>query len=442
MLDGEGELSSDACYRAGCRNNHRPDSRTVRVWQNTYDYTGWSSSCYDHAARCTECGTITGSIENMAHIRNFGAVCSDCLMDASSCPRCMDNCYSLDYEVRGQMCCEDCYDAWQEENNRVIFGYHGWGGDSTPVANPWSTRHRGLYFGVELEVESIRGDREENASSILETAKHIPELRPLYDAERLPLRAEEDGSLDDGFELITLPFGLPDHRKLWRSVLNRTNTRNIRSHSTETCGLHIHVSRAALTPTQLARMVIFVNDPNNEKLVRAIARRYHCGYSRVKNKTWAGVVREVRLDRRHDNDRYELLNLTNQHTVEFRMFRGSTNPDAVVGALEFVNALVRFCGQSRINNEDVNGLNFLRYLTSHALRRETKTLREYLMNRGVSWDAEGFTVGKPVSRKESKPKKAVPTPVEQIVPYNPDEHNPDDDCDLADERARANRRIA
>jgi hypothetical protein len=44
--------------------------------------------------------------------------------------------------------------------------------------------------------------------------------------------------------------------------------------------------------------------------------------------------------------RYEMLNLENRHTVEFRIFAATTRKDKMLARLEFVQAAIEFCEQA------------------------------------------------------------------------------------------------
>ena len=59
---------------------------------------------------------------------------------------------------------------------------------------------------------------------------------------------KSDGSLNDGFELVTHPCTLETHLQQvpWRETLEALRGMGYRSHAPGTCGLHVHVSRKAL----------------------------------------------------------------------------------------------------------------------------------------------------------------------------------------------------
>ena len=172
-------------------------------------------------------------------------------------------------------------------------------------------------------------------------------------------------------EIITHAMSLPAHQTLWNWLKDRSSVSGLRSHNTRTCGLHVHVNRDGLSGIQIARMVTFINDPTNEQLIRAIARRYGEGYCKIKKKT---------LDTALDSpDRYEALNVTSHQTVEFRLFRGSLRYESVMAALEFSNSLVDFCS-IYTKAEDLNTPNFMSFINDDK-QGSNLNLRPYIAER-------------------------------------------------------------
>ena len=120
-----------------------------------------------------------------------------------------------------------------------------------------------MYLGVELEIDR-GGEESSNAERILEIAN--------YDATHMYMK--HDGSIEDGFEMVTHPISLDYHQTKmpWREIFDKALEMGYRSHKTSTCGLHIHVSRDALGPDHdaqeetIARIVYFVEAHWNELL--------------------------------------------------------------------------------------------------------------------------------------------------------------------------------
>jgi hypothetical protein len=258
-----------------------------------------------------------------------------------------------------------------------IQSYHSSRNVVRPLPSPFTRSYGGRFLGVELEVERRAGAEESRGVIAKRIADWVNNQAADITAERHPdalLHFETDGSLSDGFEMVTAPLGLDDHARLWKVALSPTMTRGLRSHDTTTCGLHVHVSREGLSDLQVSKVVCFVNDPDNRELIVGVARRYGTHY--------CGVSRK-RLATAHENDgnRYQAVNLCNSRTIEFRIFRGSLKYSAVMAAIEFTNAVVDFCNPTGAAGFNLKTPAFLDFINSTAMRKRTRYLRLYLAER-------------------------------------------------------------
>lgn len=107
---------------------------------------------------------------------------------------------------------------------------------------------------MELEIDEA-GEDSDNARRLLAIANQ----------GQPQLYCKHDGSLNDGFELVTHPMSLSYHRTEmpWEALLREAVRMGYLSHQSGTCGLHIHVSREAFGDTHahqeaaIARMLYF-----------------------------------------------------------------------------------------------------------------------------------------------------------------------------------------
>ncbi len=260
---------------------------------------------------------------------------------------------------------EDAEILVHRNRNRVLRGYHTSRDFLSFMPDDWTNRNGNRYLGVELEVEITGGANRDNVVKAIH--------RDVNDSQfGKNLFFETDGSLQYGFEMITQPRSLPEQRELFKFLDKPALVRNLRSHGTATCGLHVHVSRSGLTNHQIARVVTFTNDPANEPFIVALARRYNTGYCRVYPKQLA--------DAHLPGDRYESVNLTRNSTIEFRLFRGSLKYRAVIAAIEFCHAILEFCAVPERTASALNYATFLAWCESE-LADETATLRAYAQER-------------------------------------------------------------
>lgn len=344
------------------------------------------SCAHEHYFECRVCDGLCHN-EDAVDIEHMGPICRPCFLagDYSVCEDCG---YTYRYrdtiyrEHRDASYCEDCDPGDEEDEDEredagpyVIASYHSTRARRDKVPSPWTRAHRARFLGVELEVEApTDANREEiartldavNGESVRLTADH-------HQSARL-VTFEYDGSLSHGFEIITAPMGLDDQRAVWTDLLARTAGHRLRSHQTTTCGLHVHVSRAGLTPTHVARAVSFVNDERNAELVACIARRGPNQYCKMAPKK---ISRETARD---NGDRYQAVNLCHPGTLEFRMFRGTLKRSSLLACIEFAAAVVAYCAPCASGFQPTAS-GFLDFIAAAAMRADTPHLRAYFAER-------------------------------------------------------------
>jgi hypothetical protein len=182
-----------------------------------------------------------------------------------------------------------------------------------------------LLFGVELEMEPT-GRAEQ--SDLIDALGGITR-------EKFILK--EDGSLDDGVELVTIPLSLEDHstRFGWEQVLDPLRSIAKSGVDTDNCGMHVHINKAALSPLQIGKMLVFLNSTVLRDQITIIAQREGNTYCKRSDKKFTD-------GRGISEYRHDIANLGSA-TVEIRMFRGNLRADRVLKNLEFCHALVLFC---------------------------------------------------------------------------------------------------
>jgi len=250
------------------------------------------------------------------------------------------------------------------EGDSVIRGYHESKALFTMQPDDWTAKY-GRFMGVELEVEERYGDGR-NRNII---AKSINEA---VNGDSRRIFFERDGSLRCGFEMITNPMSLPALRDVFKFLQTPVVT-GLVSHKTDTCGLHVHVSRSVLTPLQIQKVVAFVNAPENEWFIRGLSRRYGAGFCSIRDKKIGKGIH-------FGIDRYEAVNLTNRRTIEFRIFKGSLKYEAVIAAIEFCHAIIEFCRPAVTSVNQLSAGAFLSFCSTQ-MAAETRVLRAYISSR-------------------------------------------------------------
>jgi hypothetical protein len=222
------------------------------------------------------------------------------------------------------------------------------------------------FFGVELEVER----RKKTPTNI---------LHQIYTSMPEFVLCKPDGSLSNGFEIVTAPATLEAHRMMWKNFLRERGDLTkkkpgawLRGYASPRCGMHVHVNRASLTPMVTARLWKFINDSKLDVYLSRIAGRKMSplghivgrGGSRISNyyvthpnKTFRQVFFEPSNIGRHS-----AINLQNQATIEIRIFRSNTDLVGMLKNLDFVDAACTFCEETP--SSFINGVNFIEWVTS------------------------------------------------------------------------------
>lgn len=262
--------------------------------------------------------------------------------------------------------CPTCYEAL----NRQAIKEYGY----KPIPVFYGEGER--FFGVELEIDGA-GEDEENAGSILN----------IGNADHDHIYCKHDGSLDDGFEIVTHPMSLDYHlhHMPWSDILEKARELGYYSHQAETCGLHIHVSCEALgaTPSErdavIARILYFVERNWNELLrfSRRTSRQLQRWAARYGYKD---QPQEMLVHVKSKNySRYTCVNLTNDSTIEFRIFRGTLKLNTLIATLQMVNHI---CDVAiSLSDEELRALSwssFVERITEDELIRYLKERRLYL----------------------------------------------------------------
>ena len=307
------------------------------------------------------------------------------------CQRCYDRYYTTCRECGRTILQEDAYFEDEDDYDARCYAYH--------------CRHAGhrlihdyfykpelifcgdgnRYFGVELEIDDA-GEDNTNAAKIVDIAN--------CDEEHI--YCKHDGSLNEGFEIVTHPMTLDYHMNHmpWAAVLAKAKELGYRSHQSGTCGLHVHINRTAFGETEekqeavIARILYFF-EKHWEELLK-FSRRTQKQLQR-----WADRYglkehpRQVLDIAKGSQERYTCVNLTNYHTVEFRMFRGTLKLNTLTATLQLLD---RICDVAiYLSDDELKDLSWTTFVSGCAhlpeLVQYLKERRLYI-NEPVTAEAE------------------------------------------------------
>ena len=213
----------------------------------------------------------------------------------------------------------------------VIYDYHGWGCEYTPIRSEHDSDDEKMYFGTEVETAGPSSNK--------------CFIAPYQDYWHL----EHDGSIDgDGFEMISAPMtwrALAEHKDDIASMFSALREAG-QSGDDASCGMHVHVSRAAFkSESAIWRTVAIVN--RLQDCFFAFSRRLssdneYCRYNRLYSHFTYEDVKKC------DNDsRYVAVNLTDDDTVEFRIFASTLDIDEYFASVEIVKKVVEYANSDK-----------------------------------------------------------------------------------------------
>ena len=328
---------------------------------NSYiEYCGeiFCEDCVENSFyRCYECGEYVHE-EDVTWDGNGEAYCQDCAdEDLHYCGECGEY-YTEDNTIRDRDCnsmctscfennyhlCDDCgcfvdrYDANHTDNgtycNRCFESYEiirSYNYKPAPLFYGSGNR----YLGVELEVDD-GGTDEDNAQTILD----ILEEQHAY--------CKHDGSINDGFEIVSHPATIDYHMRCidWGGALQELRNLDYTSHDAGTCGIHVHMNRGGFGDTLeeqelgISKVLFFIE--RHWVNVVKFSRRSRNQLDRWAARYLSGTPEhpEDVLDyAKNDMSRYRCVNLRNYSTVEIRVFRGSLIYETFMATLQFADLM-------------------------------------------------------------------------------------------------------
>lgn len=304
-----------------------------------------------------------------------------------------DNCghwfRSFGYETT----CEACTELMTEELRKTIHSY-----DYRPDFNFNKLENErddstSRYYGVELEI-TTKSNHENPLHAQISCTKEIHNLDP----EESLFYQVHDGSIGDyGIEVVTHPctYGYMMNGFPWEKIIDVSERNGFVSHNRGLCGLHVHVSRNGLGSTEdeqdatIAKIVLMV-DLMWDNIVK-FSRRKQSALDRWACKPDADIRSDDSVDtaiyksKCDGEDRYRAVNLCNDDTIEFRVFRGTTLLSTIKATLQFVELFCNYA-QSHSVSECYNA-------DWHDVVCDApEELKNYLINRGL-WKTGDDSVG-------------------------------------------------
>ena len=234
--------------------------------------------------------------------------------------------------------CEDCYADWNTTYPLKDYHEHH---SVKPIFFTTSNENDKLLLGVELEVNS-KGNQYMCREDLADIAGGLFPFMP-----KNFIGIEEDGSLDNGFEIITQPASFDFHTVIknnYAEAFKYLVESDMRSHNTNCCGLHIHFNRDYFADNEdlYTTRLLYLVEKFWEEITK-FSRRTNYSINRWCSR-YNGTPEQMVKDYKDGVlGRYYAINLTNKNTIEFRIFRGTLKLNTFIASLQLVETMVKAC---------------------------------------------------------------------------------------------------
>lgn len=275
---------------------------------------------------CNICGVY--HVASSGYISNNTWICDDCFNSHYYfCNRCRDLVKKEEADITkdGNYLCPNC------AKREYILPYHHY----YPNVKFYGDYHNNSvpYLGVELEVDN-GGEKNISAKIVVNTMNKEGE-NFVY--------CSHDGSLNNGFEIITQPATLEYHtsiKNIYQEAFKRLRKMEYLSHDTTTCGFHVHFNRSFFGDNEtenIGKLIYLVNHFWNKFVIFARRPEFRMNhYSKKIDMDTKEYIIEANKTGLHEYH-YYAINIANPDTIEFRMFKGTLNVNTFLATLQFVH---------------------------------------------------------------------------------------------------------
>lgn len=315
------------------------------------------TDCFeDQTVICNDCGERIWTADS---INEAGyPLCENCFdrhyIRCENCDRVIDRDDANYLDGDEYPYCQSCYDDRCDDDSVI----HDYSYKPDPIFYGDGDGNR--FFGVELEIDHAGADSY-NAEQLLDVTNR--------DAEYA--YCKHDGSLDNGFEIVTHPLSLSCHQTFmpWSELTDKAVRMGYTSHQAKTCGLHVHVNRDAFgetiesQETVIARILYFF-EKHWEELLKFSRRTEYQLQRWAARYGYKDQPSEI-LDHAKKGcgaGRYTCVNITNYSTIEFHMFRGTLKCSTILATLQMIDVI---CDVAlSFSDEEMKGLSWTSFVAA------------------------------------------------------------------------------
>ena len=303
----------------------------------TYEVNGHGYCCEScRSAHCTLCDgcNIFVRLSESYDIDNG---------DRSVCDGCWDSYYYY---------CDNCETGHSHDytcQDDSVIKQYDWEPDSFAIHTRQKLGTEPTY-GFELEID--------DGSNHTELAE---ELDFKYEGF---LYYKYDGSLNNGFEIISHPFTYSYYKdkiignNYLDTMFSKCKYYGFTSYNAGTCGIHVHIGMKHFTDTQLYKFQKFYY--TNPSLMNYISRRDEEAMDQWCNLSGTSSEALVRRTKEKRSRKYLGIHLNWKGTVEIRIFRGTLVRKSFLRNIEFAMASYEFSRE--VGMRDTRTNTFIKWL--------------------------------------------------------------------------------
>ena len=211
------------------------------------------------------------------------------------------------------------------------------------------------FIGVELEME-LEGECQVEIENRLENT--MEDLHDIGYYDNL-VEYKEDGSLEDGVEMVTAPTSLKQFKEDIVPLIQGLQKDGFTSEKGGRCGNHIHISRAAFDEQAQSRLVLIY--AKFESIIKILSRRNgNHTYCKDVLDTINGVsleLADIIVKSQKEKPKSTAINFNNSETIEFRVFRGTMNTNVLIANIQLVQLIADLALQD-LSVQDILDLTF------------------------------------------------------------------------------------
>lgn len=353
-------LDYDYTYCEDC-SEYIPNDECVTIFRD-----GYNRDCFYVCDRCASsyyqdedtdeyyedgdcgCSTHDGRWISQHTYEEYYGCCDDCGE--------VYHCDDFQEGEDGNYYCENCIDDHQEEEEPLIYNYHGFNNWQLYKCN--YEEDVPYYIGFELEIDSDGGINED--------------LKTVHDLITSHINSVlmHDGSLSSrGIEIISHPQSfdyIMEQRGIYNDLFTRLREIGYTSHDNGRCGLHFHVTRPQ-NEEVIDRVELLLENFKSE--ITTFSRRnssqlsqwsqFITDYCRGKEEDIKSLYFIQKNKSRLNGTRYHALNTTNRSTIEFRFCRGTLNTETFFASVQLIDNIMKIASDLSIKIDTVNWLDLI-----------------------------------------------------------------------------------